>query len=205
MVSPHFEMPPIRSISPDCCRRQLEGGTDRLRAGEPGGHIDRGAKGQHHHWSDARRRHQPAADLIVAHDLKQLAVKHAELLAQDPAGDQQRFDDRGQVRMDRNQLTNSSLELDRAHHANLEAEIAQRASRSFSMSSALACKSWRLVSSMRRFWLASVFTCTGRYRPTRIICVMPRASLRSLLLISADSAAFICRVSTQITGKPASA
>src|SRR5258708_21061377 len=45
------------------------------------------------------RRHQPAADLIVAHDLKQLAVKHAELLAQDPAGDQQRFDDRGQVRM----------------------------------------------------------------------------------------------------------
>src|SRR5437899_5832083 len=34
---------------------------------------------------------------------------------------------------------------------------------------------------------------------------MPRASLRSLLLICADSAAFICRVSTQITGKPASA
>src|SRR4051794_10972605 len=72
-------------------------------------------------------RHQPAADLIVAHDLKQLAMKHAELLAQDPAGDQQRFDDRGQVRMVRDQLTNSSLELDRAYHANLEAEIAQRA------------------------------------------------------------------------------
>src|SRR4051794_30973183 len=34
---------------------------------------------------------------------------------------------------------------------------------------------------------------------------MPRASLRSLLLICADSGAFICRVSTQITGKPASA
>jgi hypothetical protein len=29
---------------------------------------------------------------IVAHDLKQLAVKHAELLAQDPAGDQQWLD-----------------------------------------------------------------------------------------------------------------
>jgi hypothetical protein len=28
--------------------------------------------------------------------------------------------------------------------------------------------------------------------------------VRSLLLICADSAAFICRVSTQITGKPAS-
>jgi hypothetical protein len=34
----------------------------------------------------------------VAHDLKQLAVKHAELLAQDLAGNRQRFDDRGQVR-----------------------------------------------------------------------------------------------------------
>ena len=40
--------------------------------------------------------------------------------------------------------------------------------RSFSMSSALACKSWRLVSNMRRFWLASVFTCTGRYRPQHL-------------------------------------
>ena len=69
----------------------------------------------------------------------------------------------------------------------------------------LACNSCRLVSNIRRFWLASVLTCTCRYSPTRIICAMPRASLRSLLLSCADSAAFICRVSTQITGKPASA
>src|SRR5271163_993089 len=34
---------------------------------------------------------------------------------------------------------------------------------------------------------------------------MPRASLRSVLLICAFNTAFICRVSTQITGKPASA
>jgi hypothetical protein len=60
----------------------------------------------------------------MAHNLKQLAVKHAELLAQDPAGNQQRFDDRGQVRMVRDQLMNSSLELDRARQAHLEAEIA---------------------------------------------------------------------------------
>ena len=45
----------------------------------------------------------------------------------------------------------------------------------------------------------------GRYRPTRIICAMPRASSRSLLLICAASAAFIWRVSTRVTGKPASA
>src|SRR5215470_12712941 len=34
---------------------------------------------------------------------------------------------------------------------------------------------------------------------------MPRASLRSVLLICAFNAARICRVSTQIAGKPASA
>ena len=38
-----------------------------------------------------------------------------------------------------------------------------------------------------------------------IICTMPRASLRSVLLICAFNAARMCRVSTQITGKPASA
>jgi AI-2E family transporter len=41
--------------------------------------------------------------------------------------------------------------------------------------------------------------------PTRIICAMPRASLRSVLLICAFNTARMCRVSTQITGKPASA
>jgi hypothetical protein len=37
-ASPHFEMPLIRSISPDCCRHgQAEDGTDRLRVAEAGG------------------------------------------------------------------------------------------------------------------------------------------------------------------------
>jgi hypothetical protein len=31
------------------------------------------------------------------------------------------------------------------------------------------CSSLRWVSSIRSFWLRSVFTCTGRYSPTRII------------------------------------
>src|SRR6516165_5020731 len=58
---------------------------------------------------------------------------------------------------------------------------------------------------MRSFWLRNLLTCTGRSSPTRIICAMPRASLRSVLLICAFSTARMCRVSTQITGKPASA
>jgi hypothetical protein len=63
---------------------------------------------------------------------------------------------------------------------------------------------WR-VSSIRSFWLRSVFTRTGRYSPTRIIWAMPRASLRSVLLICAFSTACMCRVSTQIIGNSASA
>src|SRR5262249_32702984 len=57
---------------------------------------------------------------------------------------------------------------------------------------------------MRCSWATSVFTCTGLNRPTRIICAIPRASLRSVLLICcAFSKAFICRVSTHITGRSA--
>jgi hypothetical protein len=41
--------------------------------------------------------------------------------------------------------------------------------------------------------------------PTRIIWAMPRASLRSVLLICAFNTARRCLVSTQITGKPVSA
>jgi imidazolonepropionase-like amidohydrolase len=42
-----------------------------------------------------------------------------------------------------------------------------------------------------------------RTTKARIICAMPRASLRSILLICACSTARMCRVSTQITGRPA--
>src|SRR2546430_2072144 len=37
---------------------------------------------------------------------------------------------------------------------------------------------------MRCSWATSVFTCTGLNRPTRIICAIPRASLRSVLLMA---------------------
>jgi Glycosyl hydrolase family 3 N terminal domain len=40
--------------------------------------------------------------------------------------------------------------------------------------------------------------------PARIICAIPRASLRSVLLICACKIARMCRVSTQMTGKFAS-
>ena len=73
------------------------------------------------------------------------------------------------------------------------------------MAMAFDCSNLRWVSNIRSFWLRIVFTCTGGKSPARIICAIPRASLRSVLLICACNAARMCRVSTQIAGKPASA
>src|ERR1700738_4894296 len=53
---------------------------------------------------------------------------------------------------------------------------------SFSIARAFSWSIFRAARSALRFWLASVLTCTGWNKPTRIICAIPRASLRSLLL-----------------------
>src|SRR3546814_14397858 len=44
------------------------------------------------------------------------------------------------------------------------------------------------------------FTCTIRNQPSRIICAIPSASFRSVLLRIALSELCMCRVSTTITG-----
>ena len=49
------------------------------------------------------------------------------------------------------------------------------------------------------------FRCTGRYQPTCIADAMLRASIRSVLTGIALTAAFMCRASMQITGRPAAA
>src|SRR6266436_6849869 len=49
---------------------------------------------------------------------------------------------------------------------------------------------WRIARGLTSAVSASVFTCTGYCMATLLLCAMPRASLRSLLLICADSAAF---------------
>jgi hypothetical protein len=54
-------------------------------------------------------------------------MKHAKLFAQDSPGNKHRFNDGGQVRIVCDELPNPSLELDRADNADLEAEVAQRA------------------------------------------------------------------------------
>ena len=60
------------------------------------------------------------------------------------------------------------------------------------------------VSSARQERQGGLFTCTARYQPVRMICAIPRASLRSVLFGIAPIAALAWRVSMQIAGMPAS-
>ena len=56
----------------------------------------------------------------------------------------------------------------------------------------------RAASSARHDRQHGFFTCTARYQPLRMICAIPRASLRSVLFGIAPIAAFAWRVSSVI-------
>ena len=60
----------------------------------------------------------------------------------------------------------------------------------------------RAVSNARQVRQDGVFTCTARYQPVRMICAIPRASLRSVLFGIAPIAAFAWRASMQIATIP---
>ena len=77
--------------------RQSKHGTNCLGFAEPSRHVDSGAIGQCHHWTDARGRYQATAHFIVPNDGQQAAMQDDELLAKRPPDDQQRFDQHGQV------------------------------------------------------------------------------------------------------------
>ncbi len=55
----------------------------------------------------------------------------------------------------------------------------------------------------RTSWAGADLQCTGRNQPIRSSCAMPRASLRSVLTIIAESAAFTCLVSSSTASNPA--
>src|SRR5512132_2563343 len=62
---------------------------------------------------------------------------------------------------------------------------------------------WGQKGETAQSWLSLPLTWTIRNQPVRMIWAMPRASLRSVLFRIAFKAAFTCRVSMQITAKPA--
>src|ERR1700720_2605090 len=142
---------------------------DGLGFAEPGWHIDGGAIGQRHHGADTRDRHQAPAYLVLPDDGQQAAVQDDDLFTEHPPDDEQRLRHYRQVGDILDKLLDAGLEPHLANHSNLGPKLRKVPRRSFSMAMALDCNSLRWVSSIRSFWLRSVFTCTGRYSPTRII------------------------------------
>src|SRR5215471_2081265 len=99
--------------------------SDCLRVPEAGWHIDRDAIGQRDHRPDTRDGHQAAAHIIVPDDGQQAAMQDAELLANDPPDNEQRFHQHGQIGNALDKLPNTHLVLDRPDRADLETEVAQ--------------------------------------------------------------------------------
>jgi hypothetical protein len=106
--------------------RQSKHRSDRLGALEAGRHVDRGAIGQRNHRADTGDRHQAPAHIIVPDDGQQPAMQDADLFAKHPPDKKQRFDQYRQVGKVLDKVFDPRLELCRAYHAHLEAEVAQR-------------------------------------------------------------------------------
>src|ERR1700722_11799506 len=142
---------------------------DGLGFAEPGWHIDGGAIGQSHHRANTGRRHQAPAYLILPDNSQQAAVQDDDLFTEHPPDDEQRLHQYRQVGDILDKLLDAGLNLTLPTIPTLRPKLRKVPRRSFSMAMALDCNSLRWVSSIRSFWLRSVFTCTGRYSPTRII------------------------------------
>src|SRR5262249_20312438 len=69
--------------------------------------------------------HQAPAHFIVPDDGQQAAMQDAELLANDPPDDEQRFYQHGHIGKVRDELPDTRLKLNRPHYAHLKAEVAQ--------------------------------------------------------------------------------
>src|SRR5215469_15686793 len=133
--------------------------------------------------------------------VEQHLVQHGELLAHDPADAEQRLGDRGQPRKARDEFADPRLVSTATDDAYFQTEIAQRAAQirldvqQLALKQLAAGQQYALFLGNQRLhmhWLEQA---------DRIICAIPRASFRSVLLICcAVSKAFMCRVSTQITG-----
>src|SRR3954465_185331 len=81
IASPHFEMPPIRSISPDWWRRGVKPNTapTALEFLKRAGTSTRRTEGQRDQRSDTGYAHETAADVILAHDSEQSTMQNAKL------------------------------------------------------------------------------------------------------------------------------
>src|SRR5262249_2463446 len=106
-------------------RRQSKHCSDCLGVPEAGRYIDGDAIGQRDHRADTRDGHQAPAHIIVPDDGQQVAMQDAELLANYPPDDEQRFHQHSHIGKTLDKLPNTRLELHRPRAAHLKAEVAQ--------------------------------------------------------------------------------
>src|SRR5690606_9514966 len=122
------------------------------------------------------------------------------------ADGQQRLDDGGKPGQTFDQLADALLESSLSDDADLQAEVAQGAAQIGIDVEHLALHQLARRQQHALLLAGQRLHMHGLNRPTRIIWAMPRASCRSdLLICCAFSSDFMWRVSTQITGRPASA
>src|SRR5215472_1889706 len=129
-------------------------------------------------------------------------MQDADLFTKHPPNNEQRLDQYGQLGEVIDELFDPRVKLDRPDHAHLETEVAQGGAQVVLNGDGFRLQQPAVGQQHPQFLAAQRLYMDGTIKP---ICAMPRASLRSVLLTCAFNAARICRVSTQITGKPASA
>src|ERR1700730_988556 len=162
-------------------RRQPEGWPNSLRVPEARWNVDRADKGQGYDRTHARDGHQPLTDFIVAREQENLAMQLGKPFTQDPARGEQRLHNIGQLRHSLDEVVDPLLETDNANDSDFQSKIAQQTTDIVPDRKSLFLE-YLSSGEERPSFLACKRTCTGWNKPTRIICAIPRASLRSLLL-----------------------
>jgi hypothetical protein len=81
------------------------------------------AMGQRYHWPDTGSRHQAPAYVVIPDDGQQATVQDADLLAEDPPDNEQRFDQHSQMWEFLDKLLIRASNFHRPHHAHLETKL----------------------------------------------------------------------------------
>lgn len=203
MASPHFEMRPVRSTSPDWYLRGVKpkcAPTARERANRAG--TSTVARKVSATGTNTRHRHKPAAYCIFAGETDEQVVEFSKPISERPPHGQKRDNNDHQFGV-AGEFADPSLKFSGCDLAKIVTKITKE-SADF-VFDVLKLRSQELP---RGEHGAQSLT-HGRLDMDRLVQTdahhlrdASRACL-SVLLSCAESAAFMCRVSTQMTGSPA--
>ena len=184
-------------------RGQAEMRADVPRSPEALRAIDGGPEGESRDRADPRHAHQPSADLLLTNNGLDLLRQAGEPVQHRGQDREERLEERHHGLIVAGELAHAPGEGCAARHTELEAGLAQDGRTTFSIDRISFRTVRRATRSERHSRHSRLFTCTCLNQPVRMICARARASLRSVLFGIVFMAAFACRVSMQIAGRPA--